>query len=180
MTLFRQQTDAAYRQLNALREWANTEEGLNLYIDLARSVQGPQSVKQLALVMAAMLAYSRLVPDSLDDLDPPIGSSYLVDLDTHFRGDAIGNRGRVTEHMIFAMIRVLSTFGSRYEESVAFLAAVLDHEPPLLHPLAGLSDQYLSLRIRRHNHETAFKLVMTEVSCLLSESVSPLLCVSPC
>ncbi|KAL9591659.1 MAG: hypothetical protein Q9179_007502, partial [Wetmoreana sp. 5 TL-2023] len=116
-TLFRRQTDAANRQLSILQEWANSEEGESLYNDLARSAQGSQTVEQLVLIMVAMLGYSRLVPDNLDHFELPLRGSYLVDLDTHFRSHALGNRMRVMKHMVFAMIRVLSTFGNTYEET---------------------------------------------------------------
>lgn len=86
-------------------------------------------MEQLFLVMIAMLGCSCLVPDNFDYFDLPLRGSYLVDLDTHFRGRA------------FAMIRVLSTFGSKYKELVKFLITVLDREVSLLHNLAGLSDQ---------------------------------------
>lgn len=179
-TLFKRQTDAANRQLDILQGWANWEEGTSLYDDLASSAQGSQTVEQLVLIMVAMLGYSRLLPDNLDHFGVPFRSSYLVDLDAHFRGRALGNRGKLMEHVVFAMIRVLSTFGNTYEDMVTFLVAVHNREPPLLHTLAGLSDRYLSLRIGAANHETAFDRVMIEVYCLLSESVSTLLCVSTC
>lgn len=171
-TLFSRQTDAAHSQLAILREWANSGDGKNLYSDLARSAQGSQSVEQLALVMSAMLGYSRLVPDHFDHLDCSFNESYLADLDAHLGGHTLGNRGTVTEHMVFAMIRVLSTFKGKYEDLVAFLVAVLDREPPILHPFAGLSDQYLMWRIGRCGHDNAFYIAMMEVSRSLPESVS--------
>jgi hypothetical protein len=161
-SLFSQKADAPSPQLTILQEWASSENGRSLYDHIVRTAQDSQSLEQFSLVMAAMLGYSRLVPDSNDDSDRPFKGSYLTDLDAHFGGRALGNRGRVAEHMVMALIRVLSTVGDKYGKIVTFLVAVLDREPSLLHGLDGLSDQYLGLRVLDHDHKEALHHVMTE------------------
>lgn len=156
------------RQLTVLREWADSEHGKKLYSDMARSVQESQSVEQLALTMVAMLGYSRLLPDYLDYGNEPISGIHLADFDTHFHSHAIGNRGKVMEHMVFAMIRVLFFFGDRYEELVKLLVTVLDLEPRILDTFDGFTDQYLKLRIEPCDHRTAFHQVTTEAKRVFS------------
>lgn len=113
------------RQFAVLREWAYSEEGQKLFKQLARDVQDSQSVKQLALYMAAWMIYLRICPDLLDDTDKPITGSYLFDLDTLFGGSSLGNSGRVAEQMVFALVRVLRC-SEQYEQLVVFLETVLD------------------------------------------------------
>ncbi|KAL8696372.1 MAG: hypothetical protein Q9201_007693 [Fulgogasparrea decipioides] len=146
-------------------EWADSEDGQKLHEQLARDVQGSQNVQQLALDMAGLIKYRRLRPDPSDDMDQPITSSYLVDLDTLFRGHSLGNSGRVVEQMVFAFIRVLRRMG-HHKELVEFLDTVLDREPPSLHPSDKLTDEYLERRIHGWTHKIAFETVMKQVSCL--------------
>ena len=154
------------RQLDVLQKLVNSEDGLSLHKSLIRDAQDPQSVEQLSLITIALMSYSRLLPDHQDHLEQPIKSSYLADLDAHFQGDSLGNSGRVAEQMVFALIRVLSTFGDQYEDLITFLVTALDRDPPLLHPLDGLSDQYLRCRIDRQTHRAAFDTTMGELSHL--------------
>jgi hypothetical protein len=142
-------------QLDFLSEWASSEDGWNLYKQLARDVQRSQNVEQLALTMAALMRYRRLLPDHSDDSDKPIKGSYLADLDALLNGQSLGNSGIVGERMIFSLLRVLSSFMYKFEDLINFLATVLDREAPLLHVFDGFSDQYLSRRIKGQAHEAA-------------------------
>lgn len=143
------------RQLGVLRDWASSQNGWNLYKLLARGVQGFQSVEQLALTMAALMNYRRLLPDFSDDSDQPIKGSYLADLDALLNGHSLGNSGTVWEQMAFALIRVLRSFIHQFEDLVTFLETVLDREPPPLHVFDGFSDQYLRWMIKGQLHEIA-------------------------
>ncbi len=143
------------RQRDVLREWANSEAGRSLYEQLAREVQDSQSVEQLALNMAALMNYRRLLPDDLDCSDQPIKGSYLADLDALFHGQPLGNSGRVAEQMVFALLRVLYSFADDFENLTTFLETALDREPPPLHLFDGFSDQYLRLMINGQPHEAA-------------------------
>jgi hypothetical protein len=143
------------RQLDVLREWAKSENGWNLYKQLSRDVQDPQSVEQLTLTMAALMNYRRLLPDLLDDSYQPINGSYLADLDALFRGYSLGNSGRVTKQMVFALVRVLHSSVDQYKDIIAFLETTLDQERPLLQVFDGFSDQYLCRRINGQPHEAA-------------------------
>ncbi len=153
------------RQLVVICKWANSEDGQNLYEQLARDVQGSQNVQQLALNMAALMNYRRLRPDHWDNTYQPITGSYLVDLDTLFHGHSLGNSERVAEQMVFAFVRVLHRMG-QHKELVVFLNTVLDREPPLLHFFDGLADQYLKWKIHGRTHKTAFEIIMEQVSHL--------------
>ncbi len=143
------------RQFDILREWAKSENGWNLYKQLTRAVQDPQSVEQLTLNMAALTNYRRLLPDLLDHLDEPINGSYLADLDALFHGYSLGNSGRVAEQMVFALVRVLCSFVDQYKDIITFLETTLDRERPLLQVFDGFSDQYLRRRINGQPHEAA-------------------------
>ncbi len=143
------------RQLEVLRGWASSQNGWNLYKLLARGVQGFQSVEQLALTIAALMNYRRLLPDFLDDLDQPIKGSYLADLDALLYGHSLGNSGTVWEQMAFALVRVLRSFMHQFEDLITFLETVLDRKPPSLHVFDGFSDQYLCRMINGQPHEIA-------------------------
>jgi hypothetical protein len=116
-------------QLDVLRAWADSEDGRNLYKQLAKHIQRSQSVEQLALTIAALMRYQRLLPDRLDDSDQPIRGSYLGDLDALLNDQSLGNNGIVWERMTFSLLRVLHSFASQYENLIAFLDTVLDREP---------------------------------------------------
>ena len=77
--------------------------------------------------------------------------------------------------MVFALIRVPSTFGDQYEDLIAFLVTALDRAPPLLHPLGGLSDQYLRWRVDRQTHGAAFVTTMGKIPYLRKEYVPVML-----
>jgi hypothetical protein len=155
-------TDSSH-PLQALREWAASEDGRCLYDQMAKDVQTSQGPEQLALTTAALMNYRRLCPDRSDDLVRPIKSSYLHDLDALFRGDALGNSGTVAKRMVFALIRV---FGAedRFEGLKTFLEDITDQEPPLLHVCDGLSDQYMKRMTVGLDHDTAFAAVSRELA----------------
>lgn len=87
----------------------------------------------------------------------------------------LGNSRTVAEKMVFALIRVLSTFGDKYEDLITFFVTALDRDPPVLHPLVGLSDQYLRCKIGRQTHGAAFDITMRELPHLRTEHVPVLL-----
>ena len=152
-------------QLHILREWADSEDGCILYAQLIKNIQGPQAINQLGLIIAALVGYRRLVPDSSDHLDQPANSSYLADLDAYLHGDEVGNTGTIAKHLAFALVRVLRTYGNTYEDLTVFLDCVCDTEPPLLQGLDGLSDEYLSMRIANfkfasQDHESAYNNIV--------------------
>lgn len=80
---------------------------------------------------------------------------YLDNLDTLLHILSLGNSGRVAERMIFSLLRIFISFSDEYEGLIDFPAIVLDRGPPLLHGFDGLSDQYLSRRIKAQRHDTA-------------------------
>ncbi|KAL9025485.1 MAG: hypothetical protein Q9180_007660 [Flavoplaca navasiana] len=153
------------RQSEVLSEWASSVDGWNLYKQLAEDFRGPQSVKQLALIMAALMNYRRLLPDLADQSDQPIKGSYLADLNALLRGDSLGNSRRVLEEMVFVLVRVLSSFVDQFNDLITFFETVLDQEPPLSHAFDGFSHQYLRRRIDgspNGSHKTA----IAELSCI--------------
>jgi hypothetical protein len=148
-------TVISVRQHNVLREWARSEGGWNLYEQLIRDVQDSQTVEQLALIMVALMNDLRLLPDRLDHINQPINGSYLADLDALFHGEPLGNRGRVAEQMVFALVRVLHSFAGQFKDLIAFVETALDRERPLLHPFDGFSDLYVSQKTCGRTHKTA-------------------------
>jgi hypothetical protein len=143
------------RQFEVLREWASSQNGWNLYKLLAKVVQGSQNVEQLALTMAALVNYRRLLSDLSDNSDQPIKGSYLAGLDALLNGHSLENSGRVGDQMVFALVRVLCSFIDQFEDLITFLNTALDQEPPLLYLFDGFSDQYLRWRITGQPYTTA-------------------------
>ncbi len=148
-------TMVSSRQLEVLSDWASSADGWNLYKQLIKDFQGPQSVEQLALTMTALVNYRRLLPNLLDHPDHPIKSIYLADLDALLYSDSHGHLGRVMEQTIFALIRVLHSFVDQFKDLIIFLETALDREPSFLHVFDGSPDQYLRLRIKVQCHKTA-------------------------
>jgi hypothetical protein len=151
------------RQLDVLREWASSENGL--YKQLIRDFRDPQNAEQLVLIMAALMSYRRLLPDLSDDSDRPIRGSYLADLDALLNGCSLGNSGIIAQRMVFSLIRVFRSSGNQFEELTTFLETVLDREPPLLHVFDGFCDQYWNRRIDSHTRHT-HEIAMVELSHL--------------
>lgn len=144
---------------NGLSEWAHSKDFWNLYKQLAQEFQHPQSVEQLALIMAALKSYRQLLPDFLDDFDEPIKGSYLADLNAFLHGELLGNSGRVAEQIVFSLVRELSSSRDQFNDLIAFLETALDCERPPLHVFDGFSDRYLRLRIEGHHHKTAIEVL---------------------
>ena len=142
-------------QRDVVRGWAESKHGSDLYQQLVGDVQHCQGVEHLTLAMTAWMSYRRLVPDVSDHADQPIQGSYLDDLDALSNDNNLGNSGKVAERMILALVRVLHSTRDQHQDLIAFIEAVLDCEPPLLHVLDGLSDEYLSRRVGGQSHTTA-------------------------
>jgi hypothetical protein len=92
-----------------------------------------QDPEKLALIVIAWTSYRQLAPDRLDDLDQPITSCYLSDLDAHLNDQALGNGGIVGQRMVFSLLGVFNPFKDRFEGLNSFLATVLDRETPFSH-----------------------------------------------
>lgn len=144
----------------AISEWANSDEGLNLYQRLIKDVQDSQSVEQLALTLGALLCHKRLLPYPPQEITQRIKSSYLADFEALLNAEPLRNERAVFERMAFSILRVLDTFGDDYQDMRQFLATVLDKKPPLLDPFDGFSDQYWMRRMKGMlAHEQAFGMV---------------------
>lgn len=143
------------RPVEVLSEWARSRDGWSLYKQLAIEFQISHGVEQLALIMAALMSYRRLLPDVSDHFDQPIKGSFLADLNVLLDGQPLGNSGAVTEQMVFSLVRVLRSFGDQFEDIIIFLETILDRYPPLLHVFDGFSDQHLRSRISARPHKTA-------------------------
>ncbi|KAL9004829.1 MAG: hypothetical protein Q9188_002373 [Gyalolechia gomerana] len=149
-------TKFPHRQLEVLSEWASSADGQNLYQQLAEDFEVPQRVEQLALTMVALMNYQQLLPNFSEHSDQPFKGSYLINLDTLVPRDSLGDGGSVLEHMVFALVRVLSSFVDRFESLIAFLATALDRDPPLSCVSDEVLDQYLRRRIGGGlSHKTA-------------------------
>lgn len=120
-------------------------------------------MKQLVLIMIALMIFRRRLLNILDHVDQLIKSSYLANLDAHFDGYTLGNNGRVAKQIVFAFLRVLR-YKNQYDDLVVFLATILDRKSPLLHFLDELVDQYLIWKIEGQTHKIAFKTIMEKMS----------------
>ena len=147
-------TRVSDRQLGVLRDWACSADGWNVYKQLVEDFQGPQSVEQLALTVAALVNYRRLLPHLPDHSNQPIESMYLADLDALLHSGSYENLGRVMEQTVFALIQVLHSL-DQFKDLVIFLETALDREPHLPHIFYEVPHQYLHRRIKSQSHETA-------------------------
>jgi hypothetical protein len=140
-----------------LTEWAASDDGLNLYQRLIKDVQDSQSAEQLALTLAAMLCYKRLLPYPPNEMTQSIKGFYLADFDALLNAERLRNERAVLERMIFSILRVFDTFGDKYHDMRQFLATVLDEKTPLLESFDGFSDQYWVRRMKSMmTHEHAY------------------------
>jgi len=148
------------RPLRVLNEWASSGGALNLCRRLAEDFQKSQEPEQLVLILAALLCHGRLLPYTSDDTVQPISGCYLADPDVLLSGKSLSNQRTVFERVSFSFLRVLDTFGDRYENMVQLLAVALDKDPPFLESFDGWTDQYLVERIKnRTSHLSACKKV---------------------
>ena len=158
--------------LRVLSEWASSVDGLKLYQQLVGDLQNSQRTEQLALTLAALLCYERLLPYTSNDTAQPLKGSYLADLDFLLNGQLLSNRRMVFERMGFSFLRVLDTFGDEYEDLIQLLAVSVDKKAPLLERFDGFSDQYWARRARdRLAHSRAYEggaLILIETSAASS------------
>lgn len=140
-----------------LSEWASSGGTSKLFQRLKEDFRHPQSPEQLALVLAALICYTRLLPYSPNDITQPINGCYLADLNFLLRGISLSNQRTVFERIGFSLLRVFTTLGDGCEDIIQLLDGALDKDPPLLDALDGLTDQYIAKRITgRLSHLNAY------------------------
>jgi len=108
------------------------------------------------MIAVAILSHSRVLPDKLDHVDHAINSSFVVDLDYHFRSVSLGNYGAVAECMVFALVQVLSVFGSQFKDLVELLISARPQYSQYLNEPTGSLRLYLKQRLEGQDHVTAF------------------------
>lgn len=146
------------RPLRVLSEWASSGGTLNLCRRLREDFKNSQEPEQLVLILAALLYYGRLLPYTSDDTVQPINGCYLADLDVLLCGEYLSNQRMVIERTGFSFLRVLPTFGDKYENVTQLLTGAVDKDPLLLEPFDGLTDQYSTERVRNEvPHPSAYK-----------------------
>ena len=129
---------------------------MSLYKRSTRDVQTSHTTEQLALTLAALLCYKRLLPYCLTDSTQSIRGSYLSDFDALIKGKFLSNERAVFERMLFSLLRVLETFTDGFQDICELLATVLKTPTPMLHRFDGFSDEYWVHRMSRLTHEKAF------------------------
>lgn len=143
-------------QFKFLEEWVRSKDGVELYVRLFNDFQSHQTTTQLTLIMATLVNYLRLYPDSKDKLDRIITGNYVTKLNDYLCGISIGNIGRVMERMAISLSRVLKSSGDKFENLLIFLESVLDLEHPPLEIFDGFSEvAYMGFRVNGLSHETA-------------------------
>ena len=142
--------------IEILSEWAASEDGLSLYKRSTRDVQTSHTTEQLALTLAALLCYKRLLPYCLTDSTQSIRGSYLSDFDNLIKGEFLSNERAVFERMLFSLLRVLETFTGSFQDIYELLVTVLKTPTLILHCFDGFSDKYWVHRMSRLTHKEAF------------------------
>lgn len=127
-----------------LSSWASSGGASKLFPRLIEDFRHTQSPEQLALVLAALICYTRLLPYNSDDITQPINGCYLADLNFLLRGISLSNQRTI---LGFSLLRVFTTLSDGYEDIIQLLARALDKDPPLLDALDGLTDQHIAKRI---------------------------------
>jgi hypothetical protein len=144
-----------------LSVWAASRDGLTVYQRLTRDVQGSHTAEQLALIIAALLCYKRLLPYTPNDTAQSIKGSYLADFDALMNGEPLSNVRVVFERMALSFLRVLDTFIEDYQDICQLLATALDTvKPTLLESPDGFSDQYWVRRKEKLDHKDALGCLM--------------------
>ena len=136
------------RPLDVISEWISLGESSDLCQRLVEDSQSSQELKQLVLILAALLCYERLLTYTWSGTDQPINGCNLTDLDVLLSGKSLSNRQSVFERVGFSFLRVLTTFGDKYEDMIQLLAVALDRDPPFLESFDGLTDQYVAEKIK--------------------------------
>ncbi|KAG9229879.1 hypothetical protein BJ875DRAFT_521732 [Amylocarpus encephaloides] len=131
----------------ALGEWVASTDGWKLHDRLVEEMQDPQPTERLAFMLAALLCFQRLLPESSHDPTQPTQGGYLANFDDLARGEPLGNERMVLEHMMVSFLRVLDTFRGNHQETYQFLVTVFDPDTLLLAP-DRFSDQYWMCRIK--------------------------------
>lgn len=112
-----------------LSGWAASDDGWSLYRRLIRDIQHPQTTEQLALTLAALLCYRRLLPYFPNDTTQSIrGCCYLGEFDALISGELSGNERTVLEYMILSFLWALNTFDDDHQGLRQLLATLLDTE----------------------------------------------------
>jgi hypothetical protein len=141
--------------------WAASSDGLTVYQRLTRDVQDSHTVEQLALTLAALLCYKRLLPYTPNDTAQSIKGSYLADFDALMNGEPLSNVQVVFERMALSFLRVLDTAIEDYQDICQLLVTALDAvKPILLESFEGFSDQYWVRRKEKLDHKDAFGCLM--------------------
>ena len=98
----------------------------------------------------------------MNDIVQLIESSYLTNFDVILNNQDISNKRAIFEQIILSLLRVLYTLNIS-EETIRFLAKILDKEALLLKFLNNIADQYCIRKVRRHNHHKAFEKVREDL-----------------
>ena len=147
------------RPRRVLSEWASSGGTLKLCRRLVEDFQNAQEPEQLVLILAALLCHGRLLPYTPDGTAHPISGCYLADLDVLLSGEFLRNQRTVLERVGFSFLRVLVTFGDRYQDMIQLLAVALDKDPSSPESFDGLM-QYVVERIKnKPSHLSACKEV---------------------
>lgn len=140
-----------------MKDWAASDKAKDLYRRLINDIQEPQPITRLGLALAALLGYSRLLPDRSHNT-VTYGTdltAYLTDFNALLFGQPVRSRDETLQRMVLSIFRTFAVSGE-YEDMYKFLATVIDIETPLLAPLDGFSDQYWSRRMKGATHGDAF------------------------
>lgn len=90
-------------------------------------------------------------------VDQLIKDSYLADLHAFLCDVLLKTNKKVTEQIVFLLVRELSSSGDHFNDLIAFLGTVLNWELPLLHDLNRFTNKYCCLRIKDEPHMTVIK-----------------------
>ena len=161
------------KTLQALCNWAQSEEGLRFSTGLVKEFSKHEMPAQLTMILLALLSFERLLPYSPGETILPIGRSYLEDLDVILSGQERTNKRAVLEEMVFSFSRVLSRVKG-YETILHVKNTVLDKDPPQS-GLGGLSEKYAIARLEeRVCHKEALNRVLN-----VDENVDHMSMISP-
>lgn len=125
--------------LEVLSDWIISKESLNLYQRLIEKLWLEQTSKAFALTLATLLCRERLLSYIVNDITQLVENNYLMNFDAVLNDQDIRNKRTIFEQMILSLLRVLYILNIS-EETIRFLAKILDKETSLLKSLDDIVD----------------------------------------
>lgn len=140
----------------ALRHWVGSEEGLSLYQRLIYDLRLQQALQDVALTLAALLSWERLLVHTEDGTTDPVECGSVC-LDAVLNGEDMSNKRAIYERVIMSLLHMLHSLEEDNDDLIQLLTNVLGDGAPLLGPLDDVTGQYCPGKVSGLDHSKDFK-----------------------